>query len=367
MDHIVDLKKSIEALDMFDIGGKIIGCIPYGNGHINNTFLVTSVTKDKQTYQYILQKVNRNVFRHPDQVVSNIEKVTEHIKSKVEKPERNTLNLIKAKDGKNYCVTKDSEYWRTYKFIDNALCLEAPRNTDDFYESAIAFGQFQQYLSDFDATKIYEVIRDFHNTPKRYEAFLEAVKKDPLGRAKNVQDEIKFVMDREEFTHVLLDSHKSGKLPLRVTHNDTKINNVMLTKEGKALCVIDLDTVMPGFSVTDFGDAIRFGANTAAEDEKDLSKVNLDLNLYEIFTKGYIKGCNNALTKTELELFPEGAKMMTFECGMRFLTDYILGDTYFKTKYPEHNLDRCHTQFKLVECMEQHWQTLKEISMEASK
>lgn len=367
MSNGVELKRAVEALDRFDIPYRIVGCVPYGNGHINNTFLVTCEDGNKQEHKYILQKVNRNVFRHPDQVVANIEKVTEHLKTKVENPKRNTLVLVPAKDGKNYCITKDSEYWRVYHFIDQALCLEAPRNSDDFYESAIAFGQFQQYLSDFDANQIFEVIRDFHNTPKRYEAFLEAVKKDPLGRAKNVKKEIQFVKDREAFTHVLVDSYQSGKLPLRVTHNDTKINNVMLTLDGKALCVIDLDTVMPGFSVTDFGDAIRFGANTAAEDEKDLSKVNLDLELYEIFAKGYIKGCNNALTKTELDFFPEGAKMMTFECGMRFLTDYLLGDTYFKTAYPEHNLVRTRTQFKLVECMEEHWQTLKNISAEATK
>ena len=362
----VDLKKSVEALDMFVISGNTTGCIPYGNGHINNTFLVTALS-GKTEQKYILQKVNRNVFRHPDQVVANIEKVIAHLKQRVKNPERNTLNLIPAKDGKNYCVTKDSEYWRMYKFIDNALCLEAPRSADDFYESGIAFGQFQQYLSDFDATQIFEVISNFHNTPKRYEAFLDAVKKDPLGRVKIAKEEIEFVIERKEFTSVLEDYAKSGQLPLRVTHNDTKINNVMLTLEGKALCVIDLDTVMPGYSVTDFGDAIRFGASTAAEDERDVSKVNLDLSLYETFAKGYIKGCNNALTKTELELFPEGAKIMTLECGMRFLTDYILGDTYFKTKYPEHNLVRTRTQFKLVKCMEENWEALKKITAEAAK
>lgn len=217
-------------------------------------------------------------------------------------------------------------------------------------------------LDEFPAERLYETIPDFHNTPKRYENFLKAVENDYKSRAKNVLSEIEFINDRKDFYSILIDNNKRGELPLRVSHNDTKCNNVMLDeKTHQALCVIDLDTIMPGFSVTDFGDAIRFGASTASEDEKDLSKVNLSIEMFKAYTKGFLKGCGGKLPDSEIMLLPEGAKMMTIECGMRFLTDYLEGDTYFKTAYPNHNLDRCRTQLKLVASMEEHWDELKEI------
>lgn len=340
----------------FSVKEDIIELTAHGNGHINDTYVVNCNNK-----RYILQKMNRNVFTRPWEAMSNIENVIDFLHNKGV-AENTVMTLIKANDGKMFYEDSDGEYWRVYDFIENAVCLEKPDSKEDFYECAYAFGSFQRLLSDFPAEKLYETIKDFHNTPKRYNDFLKAVDEDVCGRANGVLDEIQFVKARTDFYGVLLDANRDGVLPLRVTHNDTKINNVMLSKTTrKALCVIDLDTIMPGFSVTDFGDAIRFGANTASEDEPDLSKVKLDLDLFDAYAKGFIDGCGGALTESEIMLLPEGAKMMAVECGIRFLTDYLQGDTYFKTKYAEHNLVRCRTQFKLVLEMERHWQEMKDI------
>lgn len=345
-----------DIISKFDISEEAVSCESYGNGHINSTFLVTMASDKK----YILQALNTNVFKKPDEVMSNIYKVTEHLKAR-ECDSRRVMSVIGLRDGG--LLYRDGEkVWRILGFVDGSICLETPETEADFYESAVAFGNFQRLLGDFDASQLYETIPDFHNTEKRYEAFVSAAENDICGRAKDVQSEIEFVKARKSFCSVLLDANRSGVLPLRVTHNDTKINNVLLDAiTRKALCVIDLDTIMPGFSVTDFGDSIRFGASTAAEDEKDISKVNLDLALYETYAKGFIRGCGGALGRDEILLFPEGAKMMTLECGMRFLTDYLSGDTYFKTSYEGHNLDRCRTQFKLVTEMEKHWDEMKAI------
>ena len=249
-----------------------------------------------------------------------------------------------------------------YRFISNAVSYDAVRSPGDFYESALAFGTFQSLLSDYPAETLHETIPDFHNTPKRFADFCQAVNKDVMGRVALARKEIDFLMEREQELSVLTDLQKAGELPLRVTHNDTKLNNVMLdAKTGKGVCVIDLDTVMPGLSVNDFGDSIRFGANTAAEDETDLSKVSLDLGLYEQYVNGFLKGCQGSLTKKELEMLPMGAKMMTMECGMRFLADYLSGDTYFRIHKEHHNLDRCRTQLALTADMERKWEQMKEI------
>lgn len=359
--RIISIDKTLAAFAVFDTEVTVIGCAPYGNGHINDTFLVSSKRSDGSDKHYILQAINTNVFKKPEQVMHNIEKVTSFLKTR-ESDERRVMSLVYTKDGAAYHTDCDGRCWRLYDFIEDSICLDLPETPEDFYQSAVAFGQFQNYLNEFPVEELFETIPDFHNTPDRYEKFLKAVEADVCGRAKYVAEEIEFVKSRKDFYSVLIDSNKVGKLPLRVTHNDTKINNVMLDKDTRsALCVIDLDTIMPGFSVTDFGDSIRFGASTAAEDEKDLSKVWMELELFETYAKGFLKGCGGLLTKDEIELLPEGAKMMTIECGMRFLTDYLEGDTYFKTKYPEHNLDRCHTQFKLVADMEEKWDKMKEI------
>ncbi len=347
-------------ISKFPLCSKPLECSSYGNGHINNTFLLVC-EENGDSHRYILQSLNGNVFKKPQDVMSNIEKVVAFLRPKAQDA-RETMNLILTKDGKNCYFDDDGKCWRVYDFIEDALCLEHPESTEDFRQCAIAFGKFQRDLSDFPADTLFETIPDFHNTPKRFKDFLTAIENDIAGRAESVKEEIEFLKSREDFYSVLYNAHNDGKLPLRVTHNDTKSNNVMLDAAKRtALCVIDLDTIMPGFSVTDFGDAIRFGASTAAEDEKNLDLVSMDLDMFDIYTKGYLEGCGGQLTKEEIMLLPEGAKMMTIECGMRFLTDYLNGDTYFKTAYPDHNLDRCHTQLKLVADMETKWDIMKEI------
>lgn len=326
-------------------------CEPYGNGHINDTFLVV---RDKR---YILQRMNHMIFTNPKGMMDNILGVTEHIRSKAKESgadvERCSLTVVPTIDGEKFFCDSIGSYWRLYYFVEGTITREAVENPMDFYTCAKAFGEFQQQLSDYDASTLFPTIENFHNTPWRYGNLMAAVEKDICGRAKSVEAEIKFATDRSEFVKVLENEREAGRLPLRVTHNDTKLNNILFDAEsGLPVCVIDLDTVMPGYSVTDFGDSIRFGANTAAEDEKDLSKVSLDMNLFELYAKGFIEGCGGRLTDRELELLPEGAIMMTLECGLRFLTDYLEGDVYFKVHRDGHNLDRCRDQFALVADME---------------
>ena len=345
------------ALEHFKINEKIISCQPYGNGHINDTFVVNT----EGGKRYILQAINTQVFKAPLEVMSNIQKVTAHL-SCIEKDSRRVMSLVYTENGRPCHTDRDGLCWRVYDFIEDSLCLDLPEVPEDFYEAAIAFGRFQRYLYDFPVGELYDTIPDFHNTPKRYNDFISAVEADICGRAKEVACEIEFIKQRKDFCSLLYKAHEKGVLPLRVTHNDTKMNNVMLdAKTRTALCVIDLDTIMPGFSVNDFGDSIRFGASTAAEDEKDLNKVWIDLRLFDIYAKGFIEGCGGLLGRDEILLMPEGAKMMTLECGMRFLTDYLQGDTYFKTSRPGHNLDRCRTQLKLVADMETKWDEMKKI------
>lgn len=283
--------------------------------------------------------------------MSNIMGVTTFLRNKIidagGDPERETLNVIKTKDGKGYYIDGYGNFWRSFVFIADAVSLELPEDDNDFYQSAIAFGNFQRQLGTYPAEELYETIPDFHNTPIRYKNFLTSLERNASGRADNARAEIEFVKSRRAFTSILEENNKKGLLPKRVTHNDTKMNNVMLDKDTREpVCVVDLDTVMPGYSVNDFGDSIRFGASTAAEDERDLDKVHFDIGLFETYTRGFLKGCGGTLTQNEIMLLPEGAKMMTLECGMRFLTDYIDGDVYFKTDSEDHNLVRCRTQLK---------------------
>ena len=335
-------------------------CEPYGNGHINDTFLVVA---DKR---YILQRMNTDIFTRPVELMENIVGVTEHIRSKTARTggdaERCSLYVVSTLDGERYFKDSDGCYWRLYDFVEGTVTKERVENPNDFYTCAKAFGNFQQMLSDFDAEMLTEPIANFHNTPWRYENLMAAVKDDKCGRLKDVIAEVEFAKAREEFCKTLESARAQGSLPLRVTHNDTKLNNILFDdKTSEPVCVIDLDTVMPGYSVNDFGDSIRFGANTAAEDDTDLSKVSLDLDLFKVYAEGFIKGCGGALTATELELLPIGAIMMTLECGMRFLTDYLEGDTYFKIHRPNHNLDRARNQFALVSDMERKFDNMKKI------
>lgn len=355
-----------EAIENIAFQGTYLEHEPYGNGHINDTFVAWFKKEDGAKIRYILQRMNHITFKEPEKLMENIVGITRFIRKKVESyhgdVNRETMNVIPAKDGKSYYKDSIGSYWRAYIFIEDAITFDLVEKPEDFYASAVAFGYFQQQLVDYPASTLHETIPDFHNTPVRFETFKKAINEDVLGRKKEVQPEIDFVLKREEFMHTLMDSYATGKLPLKVTHNDTKLNNVMIDKKtGKGICVIDLDTVMPGFSVNDFGDSIRFGASTGAEDEPDLSKVNFDLSLYEVYTKGFLEGCNGSLSETELDMLPVGAKMMTLECGMRFLTDYLQGDTYFRIHRKGHNLDRARTQFKLVADMEKNWDAMYEI------
>mgnify|MGYP005790214445 CR=1 FL=1 len=354
-----------EIIENFQFEGTYTEGIPYGSGHINDTFRLTFQTGEK-TKRYILQRMNKSIFLKPEELMENIVGVTSWLKKKITEnggePERETLNLVPAKDGKAFYVDGDGEYWRVYLFIEGATTYDQVEKKEDFYQSAVAFGHFQGLLADYPAETLHETIVDFHNTVDRFAKFKKAVEEDVCGRAKDVQKEIQFVLDREKLAHVLCDMLAEKKIPLRVTHNDTKLNNIMIDDiTGKAICVIDLDTVMPGLAVNDFGDSIRFGASTGAEDEKDLSKVSCDLELFELYTKGFIEGCQGSLTDAELDMLPMGAMTMTFECGMRFLTDYLEGDHYFKVHREGHNLDRCRTQFKLVKDMEEKEEKMKEI------
>ena len=353
-----------EIVQLFALEGTIAGVQEYGSGHINRTELV-EMEKDGQREKYILQRINTEIFHDVDGLMENIVGVTDYLRKKIKAAggdfEREALQVIPTKDGASYCRA-EGDCYRMYRFISNAVSYDAVRSPGDFYESALAFGTFQSLLSDYPAETLHETIPDFHNTPKRFADFCQAVNKDVMGRVALARKEIDFLMEREQELSVLTDVQKAGELPLRVTHNDTKLNNVMLdAKTGKGVCVIDLDTVMPGLSVNDFGDSIRFGANTAAEDETDLSKVSLDLGLYEQYVNGFLKGCQGSLTKKELEMLPMGAKMMTMECGMRFLADYLSGDTYFRIHKEHHNLDRCRTQLALTADMERKWEQMKEI------
>ena len=349
-------------LSRFCLDSAVTSCERYGCGHINVTYLVVTASGRR----YILQRLSNRAFPDIAGLQRNIAAVTEHLHSQTDDP-FGALTLIPTVDGKTWYHHEQDSDWRVYDFIEGSICLQAPETPDDFYQSAIAFGTFQQQLAGFPAHTLTETIKNFHNTPDRYRIFREVLEKDCMGRAAEVASEIEFALAHEEVGGRLMGMLKEGKLPLRVTHNDTKLHNVMLRAADRTpLCVIDLDTTMPGLSAFDFGDSIRFGAATAAEDEKDLSKMTCDLKLFRIFTRGFLKACPG-LTDEERKALPLGALTMTLECGVRFLTDYLDGDHYFGIHRPEHNLDRCRTQFKLVSEMERLWDDMAKIVEEESK
>ncbi len=357
--------RKMEAAEAFAVKGRVKSCEPYGSGHINLTFRLVC-EEDGQEYAYILQQMNHGVFKDIDGLMKNVKGVTSFLRRQILEnhgdPDRETLNLVPTKDGKDYYQDSLGNFWRVYLFIDQATCYNLVEKEEDFYQSGKAFGRFQCLLADYPADELTETIVDFHNTAVRFQTFQKAVEEDVMGRAAGVQDEIRFVREREKDMSLAYDLQREGKLPLRVSHNDTKLNNIMIDDAtGQALCIIDLDTIMPGFSIFDYGDSIRFGANTAEEDERDLSKVSLSLPLFEVYTKGFLEGSEGRLTEAETDMLPYGARMMTLECGMRFLTDYLQGDVYFHTSREGHNLDRCRTQFALVADMERKWTQMKDI------
>lgn len=345
-----------DILRFFALSGRPLSCRPYGHGHINRTYLVNTDCGR----QYILQQLNRRAFHDIPGLMRNVAAVTEYLAAQTSDP-RTSLHLIPAADGGSWVQDGEGEYWRVFDFVENSLCLQAPESAEDFYRSAVAFGNFQRMLQHFPAETLCETIPNFHNTVDRYRIFRETLAADPLGRAAGVRREIDFLLAREEEAGALQRMREQRELPLRVTHNDTKLNNIMFDRDSREpLCIIDLDTVMPGLVAYDFGDAIRFGASTAAEDEQDLSRVSLDLSLYRRFAEGFIPACG-VLSRREIETLPLGSKIMTLECGMRFLTDYLDGDRYFGIARPEQNLDRARTQLKLVADTEAKWEQVQAI------
>ena len=344
----------------FRLNGNPVSCEAFGHGHINHTLKLITDTGA----EYVLQKINKYVFRDPVRLMANVSSVTDFLRQRVDDP-RLALHFIPTFDGKYYHIDEDGEYWRMYDFV-GGFCLDTPESDEDFYQSALAFGRFQHLLSDFPAETLYETIPEFHNTIDRYAQFKASVAADPVGRAASVSEEIRFLLEREELGSTLQKMREDGLLPLRVTHNDTKLNNVLLDRQTrKSLCVLDLDTVMPGLSLYDFGDSIRFGAATAAEDEPDASKMGLDLHLFEVYTRGYLEAAT-ALTQQEVAMLPMGALVMTLELATRFLKDYLDGDLYFKTAYPEHNLVRARTQIRLVADMQSKWEEMNRIVAEVA-
>ena len=342
-----------QVISAFAFDGAVEKTENFGSGHINETLLLTTAKGS----QYILQKMNTYVFTDPQGLMENVFSVTEFLKKRIVEqggnPNRETLTFIQTRDGQLYYNGPEGA-WRAYRFQSDLMALNAARSPKDFYASGKAFGRFQALLGDYPADTLHETIPHFHDTPARMKQLHDAIEKNASGRLDTVAEEVAFALAREESSSIVMDLQEQGVLPLRVTHNDTKLNNVLLDPvSGEGVCVIDLDTVMPGQAIFDFGDSIRYGASTAAEDEQDLSKVELDLELFEAYTRGFLEGCNNVLSPAEKDLLPTGAWMMTLECGIRFLADYLNGDVYFKCEYPEHNLVRARTQFKLVKEMEE--------------
>ena len=353
--------------DHFQAQGDFLSAIAYGQGHINDTYLVET-TEEK----YVLQRINGNVFKNIENIIENVAKVSEHMHKKIlergGKPYREMLFFVSSYNDKKYYVSEDGNFFRMYVFVDDVTCYQSVENAKVFYESARAFGNFQKLLSDFPADELFETIPNFHNTVDRFRQLKEAIAADKVGRCESVKAEIEFALEREKDAGIIVNALKENKIPLRVTHNDTKLNNVLIDNEtGRGLCVIDLDTVMPGSMLYDFGDSIRFGASTAAEDETDLNKVSMDLHLFEEYTRGYLEVLKDSITPNEVELLAFSAKLLTLECGIRFLTDYLDGDNYFKIHRPNQNLDRARTQLKLVADMEKKMDKMNEIVLKYAK
>ncbi len=355
-----------EIISAFPFKGDLVNLTHISEGLINTT-LKAEFTAET----YIIQKINTNVFRNPDELMANISSVTEYLAEKMrangEDPSRQTLSFLKTKDGKLYFTDSDGACWRSYVYIDDCYTLGTKCAPEEIYEAAKGFGTFQYYLKDFDGSTLYETIKDFHYTPGRYENLVKAVEADKVGRAAGVKEEIDFLLSLKDEVSIVSDMLKSGELPVRVTHNDTKINNVLFDSDTKkAICVIDLDTIMPGSSLYDFGDGIRTSSATTEEDNPDTSKMGIDENVYAVYVKGFLDGTAGSLTDKEIELLPFSVKLLTAEVAMRFLTDYLEGDVYFKVKSPEHNLNRTRAQIKLVKDVEAKMDKLKEITARAA-
>ncbi len=350
-------EQKMNAIGHFSFRGRLISSDPYGNGHINETYLLIFGSGDSHPERAILQRMNTEIFKHPAELMENIGNVTAFLRKKIiadgGDPERETLNVVRTVDGLPYYADEDGNYWRAYRCIEDTVEFNAIKNPHSFYDSGVAFGHFQYLLSDYPAKTLHETIKGFHDTLRRYADFEASIRRDAFGKAQGVQKEIEAILSRRYLAECFAEHLSKGDVPVRVTHNDTKLNNILFDKKtSKPICIIDLDTVMPGLAMNDYGDSIRFGASTGAEDERDLNLVEMSFPLFSGYTEAFIKGCAGKLTENEILLLPRGAQIMTYECGMRFLADYLDGDVYFKTNYPGHNLDRARTQIKLVEDME---------------
>jgi len=353
-------QNAIAALLHFRVEGELVGVAPYGSGHINDTYCATFRQSSAQV-RYILQRVNHHVFKDPRALIENIQRVSSHLAMRlagVPDSDRRVLTLIPARDGLSWHADAEGSYWRVYRFIENARTYDAVESTAQAFQAARAFGQFQKLLADLPAPRLHDTIPDFHHTPRRFMALEQAIAQDAVGRAAQAKAETDFALAHQPITGVLLNAN----LPERVTHNDTKFNNVMLDDAtGEAICVIDLDTVMPGLALYDFGDMVRTTTSPAPEDEQDLSRVTMQFPVFEALVRGYLSSAGDMLTMEERQLLAFSGKLITFEIGIRFLADYLSGDTYFKVHRDGHNLDRCRTQFKLVESIEQQEEMMNKL------
>lgn len=351
-----------QILAAYVLPGTVADVARHGKGHINDTFCVVCKTPEGGTARFILQRLSQAAFPHPEEVMENFVGITSYLRREIlaegGDPLRETLSLVKTGDGADFVTDAEGRAWRLMPFIENAECYQSA-TPELFAASGRAFGRFQYMLRDYPARTLHETIPHFHDTESRFEQFLAALEADKLNRAEGISPEIQFILRRKADCGVALRALREGKLPLRVTHNDTKLNNILIDRDThEGICIIDLDTTMPGLAINDFGDSIRFGANHCMEDEQDLTKVNFDISLYEVFTRGFLEGSRGSLTPAELEYLPWGARLMTLECGIRFLTDYLDGDHYFHVSHPRQNLDRARTQLKLVKDMEEQFDAM---------
>jgi len=351
-----------QILAAYVLPGTVADVARHGKGHINDTFCVVCKTPEGGTARFILQRLSQAAFPHPEEVMENFVGITSYLRREIlaegGDPLRETLSLVKTGDGADFVTDAEGRAWRLMPFIENADCYQSA-TPELFAASGRAFGRFQYMLRDYPARTLHETIPHFHDTESRFEQFLAALEADKMNRAEGISPEIQFILRRKADCGVALRALREGKLPLRVTHNDTKLNNILIDRDThEGICIIDLDTTMPGLAINDFGDSIRFGANHCLEDEQDLTKVNFDISLYEVFTRGFLEGARGSLTSAELEYLPWGARLMTLECGIRFLTDYLDGDHYFHVSHPRQNLDRARTQLKLVKDMEEQFDAM---------
>ena len=349
----------------FALYGDFLVAVPFGGGHVNDTFQLT-FDQGGVRLHYVLQRINRNVFRKPEQVMENMDRVTRHLLAKIHagkaETRKRTIRLLRT-FANQPCVTDErGEVWRAYIFVENARAYDVLETPEQAFKVAQAFGDFQCNLVDLPGPRLHETIPDFHNTPKRLEALRQAIRRDPVGRERRVRREIDFIMKRADETKRLLQLQAEGAIPERITHNDTKVNNILIDDlTGDGICVIDLDTVMPGLSLYDFGDMVRAGTSPAEEDEVDLAKVGMRFEMYEALYRGFLSSAGSFLTEAERENLPFSGKLITFEIAIRFLTDYLEGDVYFKVKRPEHNLERCRNQLRMVESIEEQSKRMKDL------